>query len=39
MAALSISERQTLLEFPENLNYTFHHRVLFVRVRDALRVV
>ena len=39
MSALNISERQVLLEFPEDPTFTYHHRVLFVRVRDALWVV
>ena len=39
MSALNIPERQFLLEFPEDLTYMLHHRVLFVRVRDALWVV
>ena len=36
MSALKIPEQQVLLEVPEDLTYTFHHRVLFVRVRGAL---
>ena len=39
MSALDIPERQILLQFPDDPNFTVHHRVLFVRVRDALWVV
>ena len=39
MSALNILERQILLQFPDDPTFTLHHRVLFVRIRDALWVV
>ena len=39
MSALVVPERQVLLEFPDDPTYSLHHRVLFVRVQDALWVV
>ena len=39
MSALNIPERQILLQFPGDPTFTLHHRVLFVRIRDALWVV
>ena len=39
MSALNIPERQILCQFPDDPTFTLHHRVLFVRIRDALWVV
>ena len=39
MSALNIPERQLFVQFPDDTTFTLHHRVLFVRIRDALWVV